>query len=555
MRKLLTFIGIIVLSLTAFKSNAQLTVNQSVSPTTGLRVGDTINVKYTVAKGSTTPRYFWLRYQYNNKALSYVSTTFSQGTSVQTYYTSWSNYKFTASTANNITATSLYAQYLASPWNYVTNSDWNVGQLTIQRTDASVDGDIATQKYIIKDLGAYNDIHKLDLAYSIDAASSYVSPITTTTGLVSLSNVKGNTSQFKVRVLFPSGYDITSHSVSLLPLTSTGDINWTGQSIATKTLDASGEAIFTTEVKVGDSVGVFINAALQKSFMNNIVTVSDAYKAFLGISQVDLTGNANYFTRPTLEKKIGLVTKNKTTFSESDSYYLFANVMGIDVSSNASIPSNAAPVNGTVNFKWYNGLLNQSWLDGTPTYKTYITSSNQAVDAVFAWGGDLDWSHSSHPDTIASRISTGNYANSINNTATIKSMSISPMAYSAPTLENAKLSVTSTLENNKVVLTTTLTKEGLAGLQVIMNYDESKLTLDNVIFDAGSTITNFSTHDNGRLTFGSIDQLKTARIKVGTPYKLIFTPKVSLTNTAGLFFFVLSDAVDANGKKVNLIVE
>jgi hypothetical protein len=129
------------------------------------------------------------------------------------------------------------------------------------------------------------------------------------------------------------------------------------------------------------------------------------------------------------------------------------------------------------------------------------------------------------------------------------------MSYKAEAVETAKLSVTSTLENGKVVLTTNLTKEGLAGLEVIMNYDDSKLTLDNVIFDAGSTITNFSTHKDGRLTFGSIDQLKTARIKTGTPYKLIFTPKTTLTNTAGLFYFVLSDAVDAKGNKVDLIVE
>ena len=129
------------------------------------------------------------------------------------------------------------------------------------------------------------------------------------------------------------------------------------------------------------------------------------------------------------------------------------------------------------------------------------------------------------------------------------------MSYTAPILETAKLSVTSTLENGKVVLTTTLTKADLAGLQVIMNYDNSKLTLDEVKFDAGSTITNFTTHDNGRLTFGSIDQTKTSRIKVGVPYKLIFTPKTTLSNTAGLFYFVLSDAVDANGNKINLVVE
>jgi hypothetical protein len=179
---------------------------------------------------------------------------------------------------------------------------------------------------------------------------------------------------------------------------------------------------------------------------------------------------------------------------------------------------------------------------------------------VFAWGGDLDWSHSSSQTEIASRISTGNYANSINpgsSTAptAYKTMSTTSMAYSAAPLENATLSVSSKLEGGKVILTTNLSKADLAGLQVIMNYDESKLTLDNVIFDAGSTITNFSTHNNGRLTFGSIDQLKTARIKAGKPYTLVFTPKTAITNTAGLFYFVLSDAVDAKGNKINLVVE
>jgi hypothetical protein len=129
------------------------------------------------------------------------------------------------------------------------------------------------------------------------------------------------------------------------------------------------------------------------------------------------------------------------------------------------------------------------------------------------------------------------------------------MAYNAPTFEKATLSLTSTIENGKVILSAGLTKADLAGLEVIMQYDSTKLTLTDVIFDAGSTITNFSTHNDGRLTFGSLDQLKTARIKVGTPYKLIFTPKTPLSNTAGLFYTVLADAVDATGKKIELIVE
>jgi hypothetical protein len=332
-----------------------------------------------------------------------------------------------------------------------------------------------------------------------------------------------------------------------------GDIDWTKQPIAEKVLDASGEATFTSGVKVGDSLAVWMYGATGKTFMNNIITVSDAYKAFLGISQTNINGTATYFTRPVLEKNIGLITKNKGVFSESDSYNMFAYVMGVaNVKDSAWIPLST---NGG-QFKWFSGLLNQSWLDGVPTYKTKVTSSNQAVDMVYAWGGDLDWSHSSHPDTIASRVSTGNYSNSINekSTSTIKSFSVQSKAYTQA-IEKATLGLASTMVNGKVVLTGTLTKEGLAGLQVILQYDNTKLTFDNISFDAGAGVTNFSTNGDGRLTFGSMDQTKIGRIKTGTPYKLTFTPKETITNTAGLFYTVLADAIDGAGNKINLIVE
>ncbi len=72
-----------------------------------IEVCDTLTVKYTIARGATTPRYFWLRYSFNNKALAMVpnSTIFSQGTSVQTFFTGWNNYKFTP--AANVAETNL----------------------------------------------------------------------------------------------------------------------------------------------------------------------------------------------------------------------------------------------------------------------------------------------------------------------------------------------------------------------------------------------------------------------------------------------------------------
>jgi hypothetical protein len=478
------------------------------------------------------------------------STVFSQGSSTQTFFTGWNNFRFTP--ASNVADTQLYAQYLSTPWGYVANNDWNVGQLTVQRTDAAINGDIATQKFVLKDQNTYNDIHKLDLSYAINDSSTNISPITRSSTNISLTGVVGNTSQFKVKVLFPQGYTITDHNVQLMKLKTdgSGTIDWSQQPIAQLPLDATGEALFTTQVKVGDSLGVFVSPASQKAWMNNVITVSDAYKAFLGHSQTDISGTSNFFTYPNLEKKIGNITKNDNVFNESDSYFSFAYVMGQDVSANAFIPTQSS-----TSWRWHSGLLNQDWLDGNIKNKVTIDTPIKEVYAVYAWGGDLNWSHSSDPAVIASRISSGQYTNSVNSINAKVSMSTQPMSYKTETLETAKLSVTSTLENGKVVLTTNLSKEGLAGLEVIMNYDESKLTLDNMIFDAGSTITNFKTTKDGRLTFGSIDQTKTARIKTGTPYKLIFTPKVQLTNTAGLFYFVLSDAVDGSGKKINLIVE
>jgi hypothetical protein len=550
MKKLLSLVFFLLITFTSF---GQLTISQSITPTTGLKVGDTLTVRYNLTKGTVikNPRYLWFRYQFNNKSLTYVSTAFNQGTSAQTFYTGWSNYKFTpnSTTSDN----NLDLQYGLTPWGYAVNADWNVGQLTVQRADASISGLIATQRYVLKDQNTYNNIFKIDLATGTDTTGANVGTIFGG-GWSSLSSVVGNTSQFKVKVLYPQGYNITDHSVQLMRLKTdgSGDIDWSQQPIAQLPLDASGEALFTTQVKVGDSVGVFVGSSFQKAWMNNIVTVSDAYKAFLGHSQTDISGTANFFTLPVLERKVGKVTNNQNAFGEGDSYALFAHVMGQNIDSNAMIPKSTS-----TSVRWYSGLLNQSWLDGVVKNRVLIDSPIKEVYAVFAWGGDLNWSHSSDPAVIATKITAGQFTNSVNDksTSSIKSMSTAPMAYQTLAVEKATLGITSTLEGGKVVLTTTLTKTELAGLQVIMNYDESKLTLDNIIFDSGSTITNFSTHKDGRLTFGSIDQLKSARIKVGTPYKLIFTPKTTLTNTAGLFYFVLSDAVDAKGNKVDLTIE
>jgi len=53
MKKILFLLGVLLVS---FSSFGQLTVNQTVSPAGPYKVGDTLSVKYTVARGVTLPR-------------------------------------------------------------------------------------------------------------------------------------------------------------------------------------------------------------------------------------------------------------------------------------------------------------------------------------------------------------------------------------------------------------------------------------------------------------------------------------------------------------------
>ena len=524
----------------------QVTIDQSIVQTAPYKVGDTLQIKYLVAKNTTTPRYIWLRYQYNNKALQYVSTTFSQGTASQTFYTSWSNYIFNAN--NTYDVKDLYKQYAATPWGYQANSDWNVAQLTVQRTDAAVDGVIATQKYVVLSKSDYTNIHKLDMGYGVDNNGNNITNVTTSQSTLSLGTVTGGMASYNVRITYPSSDTTITHlKAQHQPLNVDGTTNWSTAPIATANFNAQGIATFTTP-KVGDKFAVYITPSFQQQYLNNIITVADAYKAFLGVSSVGLNGTTKYFTYPTLERAIGHVTIADSVFDNNDAYYSFAYVMGIDVSSKTRLPSSNATAIGFLSGKlsaWASGILT----DHTVT----ITSANQTDDFAYAYSGDLDYSNSTDPSLIPGAVA----GQTTSSDMVIKSNSITTMGYTAPTLQNVTMSLSSSIDaaTGNVILTTNLPVDSLAGIEVILQYDNTKLTLNNVIFDAGSTITNFSTNSGNRITFGSIDQMTTARIKKGTPYKLVFTPATPLSSTAGLFFTVLADAVDGNGKKINLTVE
>ena len=538
------FLLAVVLSLVSLTSFGQLIINQEVVNSKPYRVGDTLTIRYNIIKGTTNPRYLWMRYQYSNKHLQKLGqTVFSQGQTAQNFEATWPNYMFGQNPT--IGVGELDKQYGSTPWNYTANNDWIAKQFTTQRADAVIDGLWATEKYILLENTSYQAIHKLDLATATGTNDAAITPIGSQ--VLQLSFATGDVkyvAAFRVKVGYPSGFNPTSLSVLIQPLNTDGTTNFTAPQIAKKALNSAGIADFE-QFNIGDKFGVYIVPTTGADYLNNVVTVTDAYRAFLAVTDVGLNGTSSVFQYPAIEKVIGNVTIGDGDFNTNDAYYLFAHILGQDVASKANITRQAA---NPLQFISVKQSAFPNFAAAATNNSVTIASANQTELFSYAFSGDLDFSHSSNPGNPIT-------ANSVGGQGTMNRTIANTGIYANQVTKTATLSLSSKIENNKVILSGNLTQEGLAGLEVILKYDDSKLTLDGIVFDAGSTVTNFSTNKDGRLTFGSMDQIKTGRIKTGTPYKLTFTSNVPLTNTSGLFYTELADAVDGKGNKIGLNVE
>lgn len=511
MKKILTLVFICFLSLNL---KSQVIINQYVVEEPPYAVGDQITVNYEVISNNNSLQYLWFRLHYSNKHIELVpgSTIFYQDDQTQNFFHQWVGYDFNPNP--NIGVGDLYGQYSSSSWNYYLNSNWNVIQLALQSANSNINGLFASQKFTIKDNKDYSNIHKLHMAYAVDNNGMVVNNIGSQVLWLSLNDVK-TIANFKIHLHHQHGYEINKHKVNLRNIEDNSIIE-------SKFFDSTGEAIFTGILN-DTQYYVEIEQVSNDPFMDYIVTVSDAYKGFLQITDKGLFNDVNIFTYP-IEDVVGSVKREGETFTNIDSYYLFAHVMGIDVSERAIIPrsnSNEKP-------KFYWGDLsnfNNAIFDKI----IYPTENNNIFNFGYAWAGDIDFSHS-----------TPIYSN--NATGRIKKVNN----------KEEQIEIISKLDNNKLIVDTNLSTNNLSGVQVVLHYDDNLLELENIIFDTGNSITNFKTNNNGIISFGSIDQVGDATIKKNNPYKLIFKTKKNITNASGLIYIKLTDAVDKNGNKIKL---
>ena len=500
-------------------------------------------------------------------------------------FNSWLNYNFTPKDnvgTENQGASDLSGQYEAG-LSYESTQGWGINRITMQDSGEIIgntgNGDkiLVEVKYIIKDIAAtnyntYDDLVTLNWAQFRDnrngeTYSVFADPLT-----LSLENVAGSpagTVTFQLET--PNANNGEDYMIVIEPLEQYNSMN-NSESVENYVyiegpLNTSGQ-FTTTELKqdVPYIFNVFIKSEWDQAndrpnypeWLDDVVTVSDVMQVFKQAIGTEPDGTGNHF-QYNIQKMLANVKQDgpDDPIDFEDSYILLAHIAGILDNGAEFGNSEAEEFYPITSFN--NGAMNTSgFFDtfGTPinseeewlASRTFTLTDDEPITFNVAHGlmGDADLSHSTTPDlNDDTKISAAAIARSRSRVNILKSVA----------QENIDLDVVSQLVNGKVVVEVNLTKEDLAGMQFNISYDKSTLTFDDITFDTGNTMTNFAKHfEDGRINFGTIN-IEEENIKAGIPFKLVFTPKVSIQNTVGLVNFRVTDAVKHNGTKVNLNIK
>ena len=540
---------------------------KSSSPT---QVGDTlvIDVKYQGSAGTAKLTQF--DFQYNNKLLSLQSRTWKlTSTSAQKAHNSWTGYKW----GNNTATTDIdgeYADYVAGTTVYGTSADWSVERVTIQDVTAFANNDEWIQyRFTIKDkanssYSNYSDLVNLNWGYLKKDDGTEVAVDGEVNGgtTLSLSNIQGGaagnvTLKIYSKALDNSLIDGTDYTYKVYEKTDIGTGNQPNQGAAVKAegnYDASGEAVVTgLENDVEYFVWNFVDDT--KDYMDNVVTVSDLALVFQEAIGAGSSPNGN---STTFDYHIQTFLANvyhdqafdgKVDFK--DSYEILAHLQGV-TSGNTNYISkkNYGVQSGGTKSIFGTVDANGSYLTNIDaTFKP--TDANKTFEFAHVLVGDVNFSHSYQPaNTNDFKISSM----AIGNSSTLKTTSFNQSRYEA---ETANVDLVSQIVDGKVVFTIESQVVGMIGTQFNITYDNTRIELEDVIFDTGNEMTNFANHrlEEGKVNIGSFDQSFEQTVKQGTPYKLVFKPLVDLQNASGLINFKVQEGVKADGTQIKLIME
>lgn len=552
----------------AFVSFGQETIKINKGNTVS-KVGDTLKLEVVYSGTAGTAKLTQFDFQYNNKLLSLQSRNWVvSSSSAQKAYNSWNGYKW-----GNNTATSdidgEYADYVAGSTVYGSNADFSVERITIQDVTAFADGDSWMEyNFIIKDKAGtnysdYSNILNMNWGYLKKDDGTEVAvegKVDNGTGL-SLTGITGGDAGSVTLKIFSKaidnslidGTDYTYYVYDKSDIGQGNQVNQGASAIKTGNYDASGEATVSgLENDKEYFVWNFVDGS--KDYMDNVVTVSDLALVF---AEAIGAGSSPNGSSTTFDYHIQTFLANVIHDSPfdgvinfSDSYEILAHLQGVTSGNSNYISKKGAAVQsggtksifGTVD-------SNGSYLANLDaTFKP--TDSNKSFEFAHVLIGDVNFSHSYQPASTSDfQISSMNISNSSPLSSSARSAKYNPI--------QQNVDLTSQIVDGEVIFSINSEVTGMIGTQFNIVYDDTRLELKNVVFDTGNEMTNFANHieEEGKVNIGSFDQQFEQTVKTGTPYQLIFTPLVELSNTSGLISFKVNEGVKADGTQIKLNME
>ena len=546
MKKILLLLVSVFFTLSSF---GQAEINYS-PVNTVTKVGDTLVMKFQYNKGDEgdlTLAQF--DFEYNNKLLSYISHESQAPTGASFARNSWTGYKFVPksdSDEDDMDVQYTWWQDEAGANSYETGADWGVERITVQTSAAYTNSnEFVKYSFKVKDkfnsgYDNYNNIIKVNWANYQKSDGTQIqtkkSPSTQ-----SLSGIEGgNAGSFTINLKTANSVK-TDYSYTIK--------NSAGESVATGTFDESGQAS-VSGLENNVTYTAEANLAEDATYLDEVVTVADLALVFaeaIGAGSGPSGGSTtfDYFVQDIMADVVG----DGGVVDFQDSYEILAYLQGVDSSNTNLITQDGQTEDYSGIASTYGAVANDVVTFAKSFTPIDSDASSKTIDLAHGLVGDVNFSHSWEPT-----VSSGE--------KTVVASSSSFRISSAPgskfsSTETANIDLISEINSDgQVVFSINSEIEDMVGSQFNIVYDPNILSLENVIFDTGNEMTNFSNViEDGYVRVGSFDQNVSSTVKQGTPYKLIFTPLETIDNTSGLISFRVKEGVKADGTQINFIIQ
>ena len=509
------------------------------------QVGDTLIMKFQYFKGDGNDLTLGqLDFEYNNKLLSYVSHESQAPTGASFARNNWTGYKFVPKADSD--EDDMDVQYTwwkdeAGANSYETGADWSVERVTIQSASALENGqEFIKYSFKVKDkfgsgYSNYNDIIKVNWANYQESDGTQIQTTRSKDGQ-DLSGIEGgNAGNFVINLKTANTDNYTDYSYTVK--------NGAGESVATGTFDESGQASIS-DLENNVTYTAEANLTEAASYLDEVVTVSDLALVFaeaIGAGSGPSGGSTtfDYFVQDIMADVVG----DGGVVDFQDSYEILAYLQGVTSGNTNRITQDGQTEDYSGIESTYGAVANDVVTFAKSFTPIDSDASSKTIDLAHGLVGDVNFSHSYTPVVESGGKST--------------SARQSSARYSKRDSEDANIDLISEInDEGQVVFSINSDVEGMVGSQFNIVYDPNVLSLENVIFDTGNTMTNFSNIvQNGIVRVGSFDQNFESTVKEGTPYKLIFTPLETIENTSGLISFRVKEGVKADGTKINFIIQ